>query len=147
MLPFCGYNMGDYFGHWLALGERSALLGTKAELPKVYLVNWFRKDAQGQFVWPGFGDNSRVLKWVVDRLEGRAGAVDSPIGRLPEADSLDLDGLGLTPEQTELLLTFDEETWREEATLIGEHYASLGSHLPQSLHDELLALTRQLTPG
>jgi phosphoenolpyruvate carboxykinase (GTP) len=147
MLPFCGYNMGDYFTHWLALGERSALRGANtAGLPKVYLVNWFRKDAQGQYVWPGFGDNSRVLKWVVDRLEGRAGAVDSPIGLLPEADSVDFDGLDLTPEQIELLLTFDQQTWREEATLIGEHYASLGSQLPRALHDELLDLTRQLTP-
>ncbi|MDX6227990.1 MAG: phosphoenolpyruvate carboxykinase [Frankiales bacterium] len=146
MLPFCGYNMGDYFAHWLALGEQSARNGRQAKLPKVYLVNWFRKDAQGQYIWPGFGDNSRVLKWVVDRLEGRTGAAASPIGLLPESGALDLDGLELTPEQTELLLTFDDVMWREESALIGEHYASLGSQLPAQLQDELAALTRQLSP-
>ena len=143
MLPFCGYNMGDYFGHWLAMGK-AAKQGDAAKLPRLFSVNWFRKDAEGDYVWPGFGENSRVLKWVVDRLEGRAGATSSPIGLLPAAGSLDLDGLRLTKAQQELLFTVDPEVWREEAALIAEHYASLGSQLPQALQQELTALSLQL---
>ncbi|HWD66984.1 MAG TPA: phosphoenolpyruvate carboxykinase (GTP), partial [Caulobacteraceae bacterium] len=113
MLPFCGYNMGDYFAHWLAVGEGA----DPAKLPRIYFVNWFRKDAAGRFVWPGYGDNSRVLKWIVARLEGEAGAEDTPIGRLPLADDLDIEGLDLLPGALNLLLTVDSEVWREEAAL------------------------------
>src|SRR5205085_4208298 len=91
MLPFCGYNMGDYFGHWLKIGKKAG-----AKLPKIYFVNWFRKDMHGKFLWPGYGENSRVLKWIVERLEGKADAQETPIGLLPTKESLDVEGLGLT---------------------------------------------------
>ncbi len=140
MLPFCGYNMGDYFAHWLQIGK-----ATDAEkLPRIYYVNWFRKDAGGTFVWPGFGENSRVLKWIVERLEGTAEAVDTPIGRLPTKDALDTDGLDLTDDQLELLLTVDVDGWRHEAGLIAPDYNQFGKHLPQELWDELHALERRL---
>jgi phosphoenolpyruvate carboxykinase (GTP) len=144
MLPFCGYNMADYFGHWLALGAKSAENGTADKLPKLFSVNWFRKDAAGKYVWPGFGENSRVLAWIVDRLEGRADTVDSPIGLLPAPGALDVEGLDLTPEQLELLLTVDTAVWREEAALIADHYATFGDRLPTSLADEREALVNRL---
>jgi phosphoenolpyruvate carboxykinase (GTP) len=109
MLPFCGYNMGDYFGHWLKIGASA----DPAKLPRIYFVNWFRKDRDGKFVWPGFGDNSRVLKWIVERLDGKAEAVETPIGRLPAPGSLDVEGLGLSDRQLELLLSVDRDAWRE----------------------------------
>ncbi|HWC35849.1 MAG TPA: phosphoenolpyruvate carboxykinase (GTP) [Mycobacteriales bacterium] len=141
MLPFCGYNMGDYFAHWLSIGAK-----TDAEkLPRIYFVNWFRKDAEGNYVWPGFGENSRVLKWVSERIAGTADAVDTPIGRLPSRDSLDVDGLGLTDDQLDLLLTVDVETWREEAALVHPHYERFGSHLPKPLWDQLAALESRLS--
>jgi phosphoenolpyruvate carboxykinase (GTP) len=145
MRPFCGYNMADYFGHWLTLGASPLPNGKPRQLPTVYFVNWFRKDDQGEYVWPGFGDNSRVLKWIVDRIHGRAAAVDTPIGRLPAPGSLDLDGLDLTAEQLHLLLTVDVEAWREEAALIAEHYATFGDRLPAQLREELAALTQKLS--
>jgi phosphoenolpyruvate carboxykinase (GTP) len=140
MLPFCGYNMGDYFDHWLKLGAAA----DPAKLPRIYFVNWFRKDAQGRFVWPGFGENSRVLKWIVERLEGRAEAKDSPIGRLPTPESLDLTGLDLSAAQLELLLTVDPAVWREEAALIGPAYEVFGERLPKALWDQLAALQERL---
>ncbi len=140
MLPFCGYNMGDYFAHWLRLGEGA----DKAKLPRLYFVNWFRKDAQGKFAWPGYGDNSRVLKWIVQRLEGEAGAVDTPIGRLPKADELDVEGVAVSKTQLDLLLTVDPETWREEAALIGPDYEKFGDRLPPALWEELEALQDRL---
>lgn len=141
MLPFCGYNMGDYFGHWLKVGAQA----DAAKLPRIYFVNWFRKDERGKFVWPGYGENSRVLKWIVDRLEGEAGAVDSPIGRLPRREDLDLGGLDLTDAQLELLLSIDPEIWRAEAALIPDAYAKFGDRLPQALWDQLDALTARLS--
>jgi phosphoenolpyruvate carboxykinase (GTP) len=144
MLPFCGYNMADYLGHWLALGKASRPNGVAAQLPKMFLVNWFRADAAGRYVWPGFGENARVLKWIVDRLEGRAGTITSPIGLLPEDGALDLRGLSLSQAQRELLLTVDPEVWGEEAALIAEHYAGLGDRLPDELVDELASLKLQL---
>ncbi len=140
MLPFCGYHMGDYFAHWLAFGEA----GPSDRLPRIYFVNWFRKDQDGRFLWPGYGENSRVLKWIVDRLEGRAEAVDTPIGRLPTAASLDLAGLDLKPGQLDRLLTVDAEVWTEEANLIPAFYARFGDRLPQALHDEHAALVERL---
>jgi phosphoenolpyruvate carboxykinase (GTP) len=140
MLPFCGYNMGDYFGHWLKIGQ-----STDADkLPRMYYVNWFRKDADGKFVWPGFGDNARVLKWIVDRLEGAAAATDTPIGRVPAKDSLDLSGLDLTDEQLELLLAVDAEAWSEEAKSIPEHYERFGDRLPKALWQQYDALVQRL---
>jgi phosphoenolpyruvate carboxykinase (GTP) len=144
MLPFCGYNMADYFGHWLALGAKSAHNGTADKLPKLFSVNWFRKDAAGKYVWPGFGENSRVLAWIVDRLEGRADAVESPIGLLPVPGALNVEGLGLTPEQLELLLSVDTDVWREEVALIADHYATFGDRLPGKLRQEQEALVARL---
>lgn len=140
MLPFCGYNMGDYFDHWLKVGASA----DPAKLPRIYFVNWFRKDERGKFVWPGYGENSRVLKWIVDRLEGEAEAVDSPIGRLPTRDGLDLAGLDLTDAQLDLLLTVDPAIWRAEAALIPEAYDKFGARLPPALWEQLAALGARL---
>jgi len=137
MLPFCGYNMGDYFGHWLRIGRREG-----AVLPRIYYVNWFRKDADGRFIWPGFGENSRVLKWIVDRLNGEAEAVPTPIGLLPE--TLDTEGLDLPEEDLRTLLTVDRDAWREEAALIPAHFEKFGSHLPKELWEEHRALIDRL---
>ncbi|NUS56872.1 MAG: phosphoenolpyruvate carboxykinase (GTP), partial [Streptomycetaceae bacterium] len=140
MLPFCGYNMGDYMGHWLKIGQ-----STDADkLPKIYYVNWFRKDADGKFVWPGFGENSRVLKWIVERLEGIADGVETPIGVLPTKDALDLKGLDLSDSELELLLSVDREIWKQEAALVPEHLEKFGTHTPQALWDEYNALVARL---
>ncbi|MGC0419278.1 phosphoenolpyruvate carboxykinase (GTP) [Embleya sp. AB8] len=140
MLPFCGYNMGDYMAHWLDIGKATSA----DKLPKIYYVNWFRKDADGKFVWPGFGENSRVLKWIVERLEGLADGVDSPIGVLPTRESLDLKGLDLTDAELDLLLTVDREIWKQEAGLVPEHLEKFGSHTPQGLWDEYNKLVARL---
>jgi phosphoenolpyruvate carboxykinase (GTP) len=140
MLPFCGYNMGDYFNHWLKLGAAA----DPAKLPRLFFVNWFRKDARGKFVWPGFGDNSRVLKWIVQRLEGEVGAAESPIGLLPELGDIDISGLSLTPEQMKLLLTVDADIWREEAALIPPAYEKFGERLPGELWGQYEALVSRL---
>ncbi|MDH6134973.1 phosphoenolpyruvate carboxykinase (GTP) [Kitasatospora sp. MAA4] len=140
MLPFCGYNMGDYFGHWLKLGAQA----DAAKLPKIYYVNWFRKNAGGQFVWPGYGENSRVLKWIVDRLEGTGEGVDTPIGVLPTQSSLDLDGLDLAQDDLDLLLNVDADIWRQEAALIPAHLELFGEHTPTELWDEYRALVKRL---
>ncbi|MGK5532344.1 phosphoenolpyruvate carboxykinase (GTP) [Streptomyces sp. URMC 129] len=141
MLPFCGYHMGDYFAHWLKTGARA---GDPEKLPKIYYVNWFKKDADGAFVWPGFGENIRVLKWIVERLEGRAEGVETPIGILPTPEALDTEGLGITREQLEFLLEVDPEIWRQEAALIPEHLRTFDTHTPQELWDEYRALTERL---
>ena len=141
MLPFCGYNMGDYFAHWLALGAAA----DAAKLPRIYFINWFRRGADGKFVWPGYGDNSRVLKWIVERLEGQAEAVDTPIGRLPAAGALDVEGLELTERELDLLLTVDPDVWAGEAALIPAHYETFGEHLPKALWEEHEALLRRLS--
>ena len=140
MLPFCGYNMGDYFGHWLATGAKA----DAGKLPRIYYVNWFRKDSDGRFVWPGFGDNSRVLKWIVERLEGKAEATETAIGNVPTKDALDLSGLELSDEQVDLLLTVDAEAWRDEAEGIVPHYERFADHLPKPLWDELEKLRQRL---
>ncbi|HEX7757985.1 MAG TPA: phosphoenolpyruvate carboxykinase (GTP) [Caulobacteraceae bacterium] len=140
MLPFCGYNMGDYFDHWLKMGQRA----DAEKLPRIYFVNWFRKNAQGKFVWPGYGDNSRVLKWIAQRLEGVADAQDTPIGRLPTRGALDVSGLNLADEALELLLSVDEDVWREEAALIPAGYHRFGERLPEGLWDEYRALIERL---
>ncbi len=137
MLPFCGYNMGDYFAHWLALGEKA----DPAKLPGIYFVNWFRKGADGRFVWPGFGDNARVLKWISERLDGEAEAVDTAVGRLPTRTALDLTGLELEDADLDTLLSVDTEVWSEEAALIPDFYAQFGDRLPAVLwrqHEHLV---------
>ena len=140
MLPFCGYNMGDYFSHWLKLGEGA----DTAKLPRIYFVNWFRKGDDGKFVWPGYGENSRVLKWIVERLDGAAGAEDTPIGRVPAREALDVAGLGLSDAQLDLLLSVDVDVWKEEAALIPAFYDRFGERLPQALREEHVALAARL---
>jgi phosphoenolpyruvate carboxykinase (GTP) len=140
MLPFCGYNMGDYFRHWLSMPARTEA----AKLPKIFFVNWFRKDMHGKFLWPGYGENSRVLKWIFQRVDDEAEAVETPIGRLPTAASLDVAGLGLSDHQLELLLTVDRSVWKEEASLIPAAYEKFGARLPQALWDEHEALIARL---
>jgi phosphoenolpyruvate carboxykinase (GTP) len=140
MLPFCGYNMGDYFAHWLDVG-RSA---DAAKLPRIYFVNWFRKDESGRFVWPGFGENSRVLKWIIERLSGDAKAVETPIGRIPAPGALDTDGLGIDEDDLGVLLSVDTTTWKREAALIFEHLRTFGDHLPDPLWDQYTGLLRRL---
>jgi phosphoenolpyruvate carboxykinase (GTP) len=140
MLPFCGYNMGDYFGHWLAIGGMT----DPGKLPRFYAVNWFRKDANGKFAWPGFGENSRVLKWIIERLSGRAAAVDTPIGQVPTPESLDTEGLAISDTALKLLLSVDPGTWQEEADLTREYFVTFGSHLPEQLWDEHEALLERL---
>jgi phosphoenolpyruvate carboxykinase (GTP) len=143
MLPFCGYHMGDYFAHWLSIGEQTA----DDLLPKLFYVNWFRKGADGKFLWPGYGDNSRVLAWVFDRCEdaaGTAGATDTAIGRLPSAGALATEGLDLPAGALDELLTVDAEAWRAELPSIETHYERFGDRLPQALRDELDALAKRL---
>ena len=140
MLPFCGYNMADYWSHWLKVGA-----STKPELlPRIYQVNWFRKDADGSFLWPGFGENSRVLSWIVERLEGKVGAVDTPIGRRPVDGDLQVDGIGVSPEQLAELFAVDGATWLAEADLIEEYFGLFGDRVPGELRDQLAALRSRL---
>ncbi|WP_244999687.1 phosphoenolpyruvate carboxykinase (GTP) [Brevundimonas nasdae] len=140
MLPFCGYNMGDYFAHWLKMGQgRDA-----SKLPRIFFVNWFRKDQDGKFVWPGFGDNSRVLKWISERIDGEADAVDTAVGRVPTQGSLDLSGLDLSQAHLSTLLDVDAEVWREEAALIPAFYEKFGDRLPQALWAQHAALVERL---
>jgi phosphoenolpyruvate carboxykinase (GTP) len=140
MLPFCGYNMADYFAHWLAVG-RSA---EADKLPRIFYVNWFRKDAEGRFLWPGFGENSRVLEWVFERCAGRGGAVDTPIGILPAPGAIPAEGLDVDPADMAELLRVDVEGWRDEVPLIREHFESLGKRVPPDLYDELERLEKRL---
>jgi phosphoenolpyruvate carboxykinase (GTP) len=146
MLPFCGYHMGDYFAHWLRVGEQSiSAEGGEAKLPKLFYVNWFRKDEGGKFLWPGYGENSRVLAWIFGRCEGTADASDTAIGRLPTVGALPVEHLKLKKGALEALLSVDEDDWRSELPLIEEHYATFGDRLPPALHDELDALAKRLT--
>ncbi|MFF3461367.1 phosphoenolpyruvate carboxykinase (GTP) [Streptomyces sp. NPDC001984] len=140
MLPFCGYNMGDYMAHWIDVAKDK----DQSELPKIYYVNWFRKNDEGKFVWPGFGENSRVLKWIVERLDGKAEGVETPIGILPTRTALDTNGLKLADSDLDLLLTVDKEIWREEAALVPEHLNTFGDHTPKELWDEYRALVQRL---
>ncbi|CAO5181448.1 Phosphoenolpyruvate carboxykinase (GTP) [Frankia sp. AiPs1] len=140
MLPFCGYNMADYFAHWLEVGQKA----DAEKLPKIYYVNWFRKSAEGKFLWPGFGDNSRVLAWIVGRLEGEADGVQTPLGVLPTKDALPSDGLDISEADLDALLTLDIDVWKQEASLIPEHYQSFGDRLPAALWAEHEALVKRL---
>ncbi|MCL4476040.1 MAG: phosphoenolpyruvate carboxykinase (GTP) [Nitrospirae bacterium] len=139
MKPFCGYNMGDYFQHWLTMGER---LGNKA--PRIFYVNWFRKDQDGKFLWPGFSDNSRVLKWMCERVDARVGAQKSPIGLLPLEGDLDLSGLAISPEDMKELMSVNTAEWKAELPDIDAHFASLENRLPESLKIQLRDLKKRL---
>ena len=140
MLPFCGYNMGDYFTHWLEMGEST----DASKLPKIFYVNWFRKDADGGWLWPGFGENSRVLKWIVERVSGEGETVETPIGYVPAPGAVDISGLDVTDAQMEELLHVDTEEWLNEIALIREHYERFGERLPKALSDELDTLEARL---
>ena len=141
MLPFCGYNMGDYFAHWLKMGRgRDA-----SKLPRIFFVNWFRKDQDGRFVWPGFGDNARVLKWISERIDGEAEAVETAVGRVPSVAALDLSALDLTTAQLSILLDVDAGVWAEEAALIPDFYHQFGDRLPTALWDQHAALVARLS--
>ena len=140
MLPFCGYNMGDYFAHWLEMGKNT----DASKLPKIFYVNWFRKDADGGWLWPGFGENSRVLKWIVERVSGKGQAVETPIGYLPTDDAIDTSGLDVTDEQMAELLEVNVEEWLNEIESIREHYARFEETLPEALSYELAALEVRL---
>ncbi len=139
MLPFCGYHMGDYFAHWLEMGKK---LGDKA--PKIFNVNWFRTDDEGHFIWPGFGDNMRVLNWIVDRCEGKADAVETPIGYEPKPEDIDTEGLDIDLDTLKGLLNVDKDLWKEEAKGIHEFYAKFGDQLPKELEAELANLEANL---
>ena len=139
MLPFCGYNMADYWRHWLSIGQTAG-----ASLPKIYYVNWFRKNADGKFMWPGFGENSRVLEWIFNRCNGTAEAIATPIGKLPTAEAINLDGLALSASDKRNLLGVDVAGWLAEIPLIKAYFAQYGDKLPSALHNEVASLQRQL---
>ena len=140
MQPFCGYNMGDYFQHWLDMGDK---LGDKA--PKIFYVNWFRKTTDGRWLWPGFGENSRVLKWMCDRVEGKVDAVKTPIGLLPKKENLDLKGLSISATDMEELLKVDIDSWKKEIPDIEKHFAQFGDRLPVRLKKQLEELSKRLS--
>ncbi len=139
MLPFCGYHMGDYFAHWLAIGATAG-----SQLPAIYNVNWFRKNSDGKFLWPGYGENSRILKWVFERVTGTGKAVETPIGRLPAPGALDLGGLSVPEAAMSELLKVDVDGWLAEVPLMKKHYDTFGARMPQALRDELGALEQRL---
>jgi len=138
MLPFCGYNMGDYFGHWLAMGSKLK------NPPRIFHVNWFRRDAEGKFLWPGYGENVRVLKWMLDRIEGRAAAAETPIGNVPTPSSLTLDGLSISRDTLNELLAVNPQDWAEEEQAIGKFFAKFGDRLPAAICQEKKALAARL---
>jgi phosphoenolpyruvate carboxykinase (GTP) len=140
MLPFIGYDAGDYLKHWLSVSSKA----NPARLPKIFLVNWFRRTKDGGFAWPGFGDNARVLKWAIERIEGKAAAVETPIGFVPTGDSLDLTGLDLTHAHVEDAVRVDPEEWAAELASIEEWYAKFGDSLPDALQAELAGLKSRL---
>ena len=139
MLPFCGYNMADYFGHWLKVAERDG-----ANLPKVFLVNWFRKDDDGKFIWPGFGENSRVLEWVCRRCDGEGETVETPVGLVPAEGELNVEGAGVTEERLRELLTVQPEQVKAQLPQVEEHLARFGDRLPDALQGQLEALKQRL---
>jgi phosphoenolpyruvate carboxykinase (GTP) len=140
MLPFCGYNMADYLGHWLKMGRQ----GDPEKLPRIFYVNWFRKDEEGKFLWPGYGENSRVLEWVFERCDGGGDAIDSPIGILPGTGAIPAQGLEVSDGDMEELLRVDIEGWRQELPSIQEHFDTLGERVPAELLDELAELEKRL---
>jgi phosphoenolpyruvate carboxykinase (GTP) len=141
MLPFCGHNMADYFGHWLRIGRE----GDSAKLPRIFYVNWFRKDDEGNYLWPGFGDNSRVLAWIFRRCDGEAEATETPIGLVPTVGAIDTDGIDISDEQMRELLTVDSEAVAAQLPQIEEHLARFGDDLPDELRTQLEELRRRLS--
>lgn len=141
MLPFCGYNMADYFAHWLRMGERLS------PPPRIFFVNWFRLDEKGNFLWPGFGENMRVLKWVVDRVHGRVSARESPIGFLPYPSDLDLEGLALSQERLQEIFAIRPEEWETELKDIRRFLEQFGRRIPEAIWQEYHALARRLGQG
>jgi phosphoenolpyruvate carboxykinase (GTP) len=132
MKPFCGYNMGDYFQHWLNMGDK---LGDKK--PKIFYVNWFRKNSKGRFIWPGFGDNSRVLKWMCERVDGKVGAESTPIGLLPGEGDIDITGLDVSSADIKELTDVDAGVWKAEIQDIEQHFSQFGERLPERLKKQL----------
>jgi len=141
MLPFCGYHMGDYFGHWVNIGNNAPDV---SKLPKIFNVNWFRKGPDGKFLWPGYGDNIRVLKWIFERVEGSAGAIDTPIGLIPEKDSIDITGLSGVADKMEDILKVDKKEWLDECELIAEHQTQFGDRLPKEMSEQYENLKERL---
>jgi phosphoenolpyruvate carboxykinase (GTP) len=140
MLPFCGYNMADYFAHWLEIGSGA----DQDKLPKIFYVNWFRKDDEGKWLWPGYGDNSRVLEWVFNRVSGNGDATETPIGYIPTKGAINIDGLGVSDADMETLLSVNADEWRAEVPSIREHFATFGDKLPAALNAEVDKLEQQL---
>jgi phosphoenolpyruvate carboxykinase (GTP) len=140
MLPFCGYNMGDYFKHWINIGTKSSA----DKLPKIFFVNWFRKNEAGKFIWPGYGDNIRALKWAIERVNGTGKYIDTPIGRLPEPGTLDVEGLDITPENLKKVFEIKKEDWIEEVKEMREYYRIFGDRLPKELSAELFKIEERL---
>ena len=140
MLPFCGYHMGDYFGHWLNMGRKT----TPEKLPQIFYVNWFRKTPEGKWLWPGYGENSRVLKWVVERIGGAGKAKETPIGYVPAEDGLDLSGMDISPEAVKKVLRVDHDEWKQELPSIKQHLEIFGDRLPQELLVEYEKLKKRL---
>ena len=138
MKPFCGYNFADYFAHWLSFAQASG------KLPKIFHVNWFRKDQEQHFMWPGFGENMRVLEWVIRRCQGTAGCVETPIGRLPEAGALRLDGIHVPEATMAALLEVDVDAWKAEIADIGDYLSSYGDRMPAALEAERQRVARAL---
>ena len=137
----CGYSLADYFGYWLSFAQRTG----RAKLPKIFFVNWFRRGADGKFLWPGYGENARVLKWVCERIEGTAPAQATPIGYLPTPEALDLTGLTLPAENLSQLLAVDLPGWKNELASIAESYAKFGDAIPPELRGQLAALRERIT--
>jgi phosphoenolpyruvate carboxykinase (GTP) len=138
MQPFCGYNFGDYWQHWLNVGAKLA------RPPRIYHVNWFRRDAQGKFLWPGYGENLRVLAWMLERCAGKVGAVESAVGWLPRPGDLNISGLNVSAEALAALCSIDAGTWRKELAEVSEHLGRYGSRLPAALRAELKASEQRL---
>jgi phosphoenolpyruvate carboxykinase (GTP) len=138
MLPFCGYNIGDYLGHWLEMRKQIS------KPPRIFMVNWFRKSDAGEFLWPGYGENMRVLLWIIDRIEGRGKASETPIGYIPSPDALNLEGLQIAPQTMQELLSVDREAWKEETEGLAELFGKFGDRLPPQLEAQRQALLRRL---
>jgi len=141
MLPFCGYNMGDYFRHWLVMGEKAE----ETKLPKIFYVNWFRKSSEGKWLWPGFGENSRILKWIYERVQGNGKAKKTPIGYVPDKSAIDLENLKVSAQDMEELLRVDNQEWLKELPDIHKHYSRFGDRLPDEMNKELASMEQRLT--
>jgi len=138
MKPFCGYNFGDYWKHWLSFEQRAS------QLPRIFHVNWFRQDKNGRFMWPGYGENLRVLGWIADRCEGKVGAVDTPIGYVPRREDIDVRGLDLDAATLDTLLSVEQAAWRQEVEAIGKYLDEFRDRVPAKLREELRAVAARL---